>query len=303
MYKKDFDNLTEIPHSVVFFGNDFYLKEYEKKIISSFSNANILKMYYDEYDFEEAKAHLRENSLFGNQNVLIVKHNKNIPELDKLMKYAKDSYFFFFYYGNKPLKIKNSVRFFEPDIKELMYFIDKKSKELNINLTKEAKLYLIKSVEAVFLEKELEKLALYSKELTLDDVKELVFLYKEETFENIIVSILKGEDFEERLDNLLQKIDVKRFISALIKYIKELYKYHLYIKKTGNTSLKELLGYQLPLQIEKQRIDLAVKFKEKDFYYLLKNLLFLELKLREGKGFNEGVFLEIIAFLKVFNSF
>ncbi len=303
MYKKDFDKLNEIPHLVVFYGNAFYLREYEKRILEKFKNANILKMYYDEYDFELAKTHLRETSLFGGANILILKHNKIPQGFEKLVKQTGDSYFFFFYYGQNPPKIKNIVRFFEPDMKEMIFFIDKKSEELNINITKEAKIYLIKTVESVFLEKELEKLALYSNDITLSDVKKLVFLYKEDTFEDIIVSILKGEEFEDKLNNLLQKIDLKRFLSAFIRYVKDLYKYHLYIKKTGDTSLKGFLGYKLPYNIEKQRMTLAVKFKEKDFYLLLKYLLSFELKLRQRKGFDESLFLEAIAFLKTFNSF
>ncbi len=303
MYKKEFDKLSEIPHFVVFYGNAFYLREYENKILEKFKNANILKMYYDEYDFEKAKTHLRETSLFGNENVLIIKHNKYLPNFDKLIKYTENSYLFFFYYGQKPPKTKNIVRFFEPDIKELLFYIDKKTKELNIDITKEAKLYLIKTTESLFLEKELEKLALYSDRITLNDVKKLVFLYKEDTFEDVIVSILKGEEFENKLNNLLQKIDFKRFLPAFIRYVKDLYKYHLFIKKTGKTSLKELLGYKLPFNIENQRMSLAVKLKERDFYVLLKNLLYFELKLRKGEGFGESIFYEAIAFLKIFNSF
>ena len=303
MYKKDFDKLSEIPHSVVFYGNDFYLKEYEKKILEKFKDANILKMYYDDFDYDVAKAHLRENSLFGNQNVLIIKSDKNISNLEKLISFAKNSYFFFFYYGNKPPKVENIVRFFNPDVRELMNFLDKKANELGISITKEAKLFLIKSVESIFLEKELEKLSLYSKDITLEDVKELVFLYKEDTFEDIIVSILKGEEFEDRLNNLLQKVDFRRFLSSITRYIKELYKYHLYFKTTGDTNLKNFLGYQLPFDIEKQRIALALKFKEKDYYLLLKNLLYFELKLRENKGFGESVLYEAIVFLKTFNYF
>ncbi len=303
MYKKDFDKLNESPHSVVFYGNDFYLREYEKKIYERFQGANILKMYYDEYDFDRATLHLKETSLFGGENVLIIKHTKQLQGFEKLIKYAKHSYLFFFYYGQKPPKVKNYVRFFTPDVKDLIFFIDKKAKELNINITKEAKMYLIKTTQPVFLENELEKLAIYTNNITVNDVKELVFLYKEDTFEDIIVSILKGEEFEERLNCLLQKIEPKRFLSAIIRYVKDLYKYNLFIKKTGSMSLKPLLGYQLPFDIEKQRIALAVKYKEKDFYNLLKNLLFLELKIRKGKGFEESVFFEAVAFLKTFNSF
>jgi len=302
LYKKEFDSLASIPHFVTFWGDKFYLMEYEKKILKKFKNANILKMYYDEFDFEVAKTHLSENSLFGDTNVLIVKNDKIPQNIEKLFKLAKNSYLFFFYYGNKSIKFENNVRFFHPDTKELIRFIDEKSRELNIELSKDAKLFLIKSVEASFLEKELEKLSNYSDFITLNDVKELVFLYKEDTFEDIIVSILRGEEFEEKLNNLLIKVDYKRFISALIRYIKELYKYNLFIKKTGSPSLKELLGYQLPFDIERQRIELAIKFKEKDYYNLLKFLLEKELQIRKGKN-SEAIFLEVISFLKVYKSF
>ena len=304
MYKKEFDKLEKLPHSVVFYGNEFYLDLYEKKILNKFENANILKMYFDEYDYEEAKLHLSENSLFGDINVLILKHNKVPQNIDKLAKKAQNSYLFFFYYGNKPPKcINTQVRFFNPEIKDLILFIDEKVKALNVNITKEAKMKLIRSVEPLFIAKELEKLALYTKDITSSDIDELVFDYREDTFEDLIVSILKGEDFENSLKNMLIKTDVRRILSAIIRYIKDLYKYNLYIKKTGLSSLKALLGYQLPFNIEKQRVELAIKLKEKDFYELLKFLLEAELKIRKGNSNQEAVFWEVIAFLKTFNSF
>ena len=303
MYKKEFDSLKEIPKKILFYGNEFYLQKYEDKLSKKFENENIIKMSYDEYDMEKAKIHLNENSLFGGENVLIIKHNKIPPGIDKLFK-NKNSYLFFFYYGKKlPKFTKTFVRFFEPDIRELMMFIDEKSNELNITLTKEAKIFLIKSIEPLFLEKELEKLSLYKKDINVGDVKELVFLYKEDTFEDIIVSILKGEDFEDKLKNLLIKVDFARFLSAITRYIKDLYKYHLYIKKTGNSSLKGFLGYQLPFHIEKQRVALAIKFKEKDYYELLKNMMDFELRMRLGKSISEALFWEAIVYLKTFNSF
>ncbi len=304
MYKKEFDKLKELPHSVVFYGNEFYLDLYEKKILNKFSDANILKMYFDEYDYEEAKLHISENSLFGDINVLIMKHNKIPQNLDKLIKKTQNSYLFFFYYGNKPPKyIKNQVRFFNPDIKDLILFIDEKVKSLNVTISKEAKMKLIRSVEPLFIEKELEKLSIYTNDISSSDIDELVFEYKEDTFESLIISILKGEDFENSLKNMLIKIDYKRFLTALTKYIKDLYKYNLYIKKTGLSSLKGLLGYQLPFDIEKQRVTLAIKFKEKDFYELLKFLLEAELKMRKGNSNTQAVFWEVIAFLKTFHSF
>ena len=297
MYKKDFDKLEKLPNFLCFFGDEFYLQEYEKKILDRFKDANILKMYYDEFDFEKAKIHLNEPSLFGGDNVLIIKDNKIPQNIEKLAN--NTSYLFFFYYGKNQPKFKNVVRFFKPDIKELVNFIDKKTKELNISLTNDAKMFLIKSVEPSFLENELIKLSLFKNEITLDDVKNLVFLYKEDSFEDVIVSILKGEDFEKSLNNLLEKIDFRYFLSAFIKYVKDLYKYNLYIKKTGNNSLKEFLGYQLPFDIEKNRVNLAIKFKEKEYFYLLKNLLDFELRYRQGKFFKDSLMYEVISFFKL----
>jgi len=304
MYKKDFDKLTKIPNYVVFYGNEFYLDLYEKKLLSKFNDANILKMYFDEYDYEEAKIHLSENSLFGDTNVLIIKNNKIPQNLDKLIEKANSSYLFFFYYGNKlPKYIKNFVRFFNSDMKDLILFIEKKAKELNINISKEAKIKLTQVIEPVFLEKELEKLSLYSKDITDKDIEELVFDYKEDTFEDIIISILEGKDFEDKLKNLLIKTDERRFLSAITRYVKDLYKYNLYIKKTGLSSLKGLLGYQLPFDIEKKRVSLAIKIKEKEFFELLKFLLKAELRIRKGNANTEAVFWETIVYLKTFNSF
>lgn len=304
MKKQEFDKLKKLPNYIVFYGNEFYLDLYEKKLLKKFENASILRMYFDEYNYEEAKLHLSENSLFGDTNILILKNNKIPQNFDKLIKYINNSYLLFFYYGNKlPNYVKNFVRFFEPDLKELIYFIDEKVKNLNVTITKEAKLKLIQMVEPIFIEKELEKLSNYTSEITSQDIEELVFSYKEDTFESVIVSILKGEDFENSLKNLLIKTDYKRFLSAIIRYIKELYKYNLYIKKTGLSSLKGLLGYQLPFKIEKQRVELAIKIKEKDFYELLKFLLNAELKIRKGSSNSEAVFWEIVTFLKTFNSF
>jgi DNA polymerase-3 subunit delta len=50
-------------------------------------------------------------------------------------------------------------------------------------------------------------------------------------------------------------------------------------------------------------VDLAIKFKEKDYYNLLKFLLEKELEMRNSEKNKEAIFWEVIAFLKLFNSF
>jgi len=305
MYKNEFDRLEKLPNYCLFYGNEFYLQQYEQKIIEKFKNENILKLYFDEYDYEIAKIHLSESSLFGGVNVLILKH-KNIPQnIDKLIKYANNSYLFFFYYGNKKINSfgKNFVRFFEPNLREVIEYINSLCVKYNIELSQEAKIYLAKSVEGMFLEKEIEKLSLYNEKLNLTDIQKLVFEYKEDSFEDLFELILTNKDFYNELNNFLEKNDFRRIIPALIRYIRDLYMYNLYIKKTGASSLEGLLGYKLPIHINKKRVELAIKFKEKDYFELLNYLLKKELEMRNTDKNKEAIFWEVISFLKLFNSF
>jgi DNA polymerase-3 subunit delta len=305
MNKKDFDNLKELPHFVVFYGNSFYLDIYQKKIEEKFKNENLLKLYYDEFDKNVAKTHLIESSLFGGQNVLIIKTNKFDKNLEGLKKYAKNNYCFIFYVGNKRLDLKKDefVRFFEPSFKEIIEYISALCEKENLNMTNEAKNFLAKSIEPLFLENEIKKLANYKNDISLKDIEELVFLYKEESFEDLFVKILNSKEFFNDLELILKTVDYKRILPALINYITNLYQYHLFIKTTGSSSLKEFLGYQLPFDIEKQRISLAIKLKEKDYKNLLDFLLNKELLMRNSEKEKEAIFWEVMIYLKNYHSF
>jgi DNA polymerase-3 subunit delta len=305
MNKKDFDNLKNLPHFVVFYGNRFFVDMYQKKIEEKFKNENLLKLYYDEFDKNVAKTHLIESSLFGGQNVLIIKTNKFDKNLEGLKKYAKNNYCFIFYVGNKRLDLKKDefVRFFEPSFKEIIEYISALCEKENLNMTNEAKNFLAKSIEPLFLENEIKKLANYKNDISLKDIEELVFLYKEESFEDLFVKILNSKEFFNDLELILKTVDYKRILPALINYITNLYQYHLFIKTTGSSSLKEFLGYQLPFDIEKQRISLAIKLKEKDYKNLLDFLLNKELLMRNSEKEKEAIFWEVMIYLKNYHSF
>jgi DNA polymerase-3 subunit delta len=310
MNKKDFDNLKEFPHFIVLFGNNFYLKLYQKKIEKEFENENILKLYYDEFDKNLAKTHLMENSLFSGKNILIIKTNKFNKDLEDLKKYSKNNYCFIFYTGVKKLDLNKInlkkdefVRFFEPDFKEIVEYVNKLCEKENITISSEAKNFLVKSIDPLFLENEIKKLANYKKEISLKDIEEIVFLYKEESFEDLFMKILNGKDFFDELNMLLETIDYRRIIPALINYITMLYQYHLFIKITGKSSLKEFLGYQLPFNIEKKRVALAINLKEKDYKNLLDFLLNKELLMRNSEKEKEAIFWEVMIYLRNYYSF
>ena len=52
-----------------------------RKILSFYSSedANLLSLYFDEYNYTQASSHLSEQSLFGGKNILYVKSDKKIP--------------------------------------------------------------------------------------------------------------------------------------------------------------------------------------------------------------------------------
>jgi len=303
--KKEFDNLTVFPNFLVFYGNNFYVNIYQKLIEEKFKNENILKLYFDEFDKNIAKAHLLESSLFGGQNILIIKTDKFNKDIEELKKYTKNNYCFIFYIGNKKLELKRNefVRFFEPSFKEIIEYIEKLCINENIKISNEAKNFLAKSIDPLFLENEIKKLSNYKKEISLKDIERIVFLYKEESFENLFEKILNGIDFFDDLKVMLETTDFKRIIPALINYLTTLYQYHLYIKKTGSSSLKGFLGYQLPFDIEKKRVNLAIKLKEKDYKNLLDFLLNKELLIRNSDKKKEMLFWESMIWLKNYHSF
>ena len=79
MYKNELDNHirnASVSNSFVFFGESNFLIDMYTKMMTTVEDANILNFYYDEYDFNSAKDHLSQGSLFGDRNILIVKSSK-----------------------------------------------------------------------------------------------------------------------------------------------------------------------------------------------------------------------------------
>ena len=108
MYKSELDNYIKsgkISNSFVFFGESSFLIDMYTKMLSNIDDASVLSFYHDEYDFNSAKAHLSQASLFGGNNILIIKSEKKVPkkELDILIDYCEknsDNLFIYAYYGS-----------------------------------------------------------------------------------------------------------------------------------------------------------------------------------------------------------
>ena len=107
MRRQDLDKLIQVkksPRAIMFYGESHFLIENYTKKMTQLVDAEILSLYYDEYDFSSAKAHLSQGSLFADANLLIIKNDKKIPkaDLEKLVELTlknSNNYFIYAYYG------------------------------------------------------------------------------------------------------------------------------------------------------------------------------------------------------------
>jgi len=195
MYKNEFDNYIKqgkISNSFVFFGESSFLIDMYTKMLSNIEDSSILSFYHDEYDFNSAKAHLSQASLFGGRNILIIKSEKKIPkkDLDTLIDFCEknhDNVFIYAYYGSDHKTYNNkktfgekstmSVRFFHPKDYEAQNIIMQIANEKGVKIDKYSISHLlnIHNGDVALASNEIEKFRVYDREITTKDIENLVF--------------------------------------------------------------------------------------------------------------------------------
>jgi len=286
----EFKKLKTFPNFFLFYGDEFYLDFYYQKILSQIQDSEILKFYYDEFDFDTAKNHLAQNSLFGDKNTLIIKTDKFPSNVEKLVNITKDNNFYLFFYGDakkaktKPFK-NNFVRFFKPDLRELIlisneYMEHKNIKNINLDNLK----YLISKVDYRFLLPEIDKLALIE-DISYKTIDKLVFNYNETSFDEVFDDLFLGKEYLKKLEYLLfQGNDEIAILLSFIRYIKILYMFNLHIKNIGFENVsRDVLGYQIPKNLEELRKKVSFSIKEDKFLEFFEILLQNELEMKSSK--------------------
>ncbi|MBN2870100.1 MAG: hypothetical protein JXK04_04000, partial [Campylobacterales bacterium] len=144
------------PRAIALFGESHFLIDRYVRRLAAVEEASVLSLYYDEYDFSTAKAHLSQGSLFGGQNLLIVKTEKKLPktELDTLVELVgknPDNTFIYCYYGDDVKGADTafkgshagSVRLFHPYANEARAIVLQEAQALGIALDNQALLHLL----------------------------------------------------------------------------------------------------------------------------------------------------------------
>ena len=303
MYKNELDKHIKnktVSNSFVFFGESTFLIDMYTKMLTNIEDVNLLNYYYDEYDFNSAKAHLSQGSLFGDRNILVIKSEKKVPkkELDILLQLCeknKDNIFIYAYYGSDYKTYNNkktfsktntmNVRFFHPKEYEAQNIIFQLAQEKNVNIDKFTILHLLKihNGDISLASNEIDKFRVYDRAITTKDVDNLVYGLSSINLDDFIIKLLDKKDFRDDLQNILEHgEDEIRIISAITAYLTQLYMFNIYIRMNGAPNALEILGYPAPSFVVEQKASYAIKIKPPTYLKLHELLLHSELQMKSS---------------------
>jgi len=315
MYKNELDSAIKrgkVSNSFVFFGESEFLIDMYTKMLSNIEDASLLNFYYDEYDFNSAKAHLSQASLFGGNNVLIIKSAKKVPkkELDILIDYCEknpDNLFIYAYLGSDHKTYNNkkafagkstmSVRFFHPKEYEAQNIILAIAQEKNVNIDKYSISHLLQihNGDVALSCNEIEKFRVYDRAITTKDIDNLVFGLAEINIDDLIKKILGKKDFKPDLANILEHgEDEIRIVTAITAYLTQLYMFNIYIRVNGVPNALEILGYPAPKFVVDEKAALSLKFRPNIYYKLHELLLGSELKMKSSNVDKSAILLSTL---------
>lgn len=313
MYKSELDKHIQnnsLSNSFVLFGESIFFIDVYTKALSSVEDSSVLSFYHDEYDFNSAKAHLSQGSLFGGRNVLIIKSEKKIDkkQLDILIDFCEknsDNIFVYAYYGSdhktyaKAFAKKNtmSVRFFHPKDFEAISIVTQVAQEKKVNIDKYSISHLLQihNGDVALACNEIEKFRVYDRAITTKDIDSLVFGLAEVNIDDFIKKILNKKDFTKDLNSMLEHgEDEIRVVTAITAYLTQLYMFNIYIRVNGAPNALEILGYPAPKFVVDEKAALALKFKPNTYSKLHELLLESELKMKSSHIDKEAILLSTL---------
>ncbi|BDY12272.1 DNA polymerase III subunit delta [Hydrogenimonas cancrithermarum] len=325
MYKREFDQLLssgDMPKSVMLYGdNDYYIDTTAERLIAmSGGRESMLKLYYDEYDFVNAKNYLGQSSLFGDINLLYVKSDKKIPkkELTQLVDLAfrNQNNFFIYAYTGSDFKTMTSafskkmnaehVRFFPPSLGEAVAVVQQQARQLGLQMDRYAMEHLLVALNLnlSMAVNELQKLAILEGPIGAKEIDEHIFSLAPMAMETFLFSLFSRKPLTEVISQMHQLGEDEFAVLRAIQYfVSQLFLYHTYIKLHGAPDAKAILGYNPPRQLVEQHARLAVKIPLHLFEKIFDTLAEGELAIKAAGGLSQketilfGILIKIKSFL------
>ncbi len=314
MYRREFEQLIKrnLPRAVLLYGENSYLIslyiEHYIKITKSIDT--LRKEYFDEYDFNSSKSYLSQISLFGGTNLLIIKRDKKIPkkELDTLIELVSknsNNYLIFYFQGiakdaksmhNSFISKKGAiwVRLFEPKMAESIDLLNKRAKNIGLNIDKSSLKHLLILLDGnlTLSANELDKLSIIEDKITTKDIDRLVYSTSTLSIDKLITQIFYKKPITKIL-NRIEILGVDEFttLRAIEIFINQIYLFHIHINLYGNSNSQEIIGYKLPRDIENQKAKIARELTLDILLKIFNLLLEVELKMKKSPPHNRELLL------------
>ena len=321
MYKREFDQLLaggNVPKSLMLYGdNDYYIDTTAEAFIErTGAQEGMLKLYFDEYDFQTAKNYLGQSSLFGDLNLLYIKSDKKIPkkELTHLIELAHrnaNNYFLYAYTGadfktmtsafSKKMHAEH-VRFFPPNLREAADILQQRARELDLQIDRYAveHLLIMLNLNLSLAVNELTKLAILEGPIGIKEIDEHVFSLAPMAMDTFLFSLFSKKPLKEILAQMHQLGEDEFAILRAIQYfVSQLFLFHIYIKLHGAADSAAILGYRLPRQLETQRAQLAVKIPLPLFSKIFDTLAEGEIVIKTAGGASQKETLLLSILIKI----
>ncbi|TET89871.1 MAG: hypothetical protein E3J96_01185, partial [Sulfurovum sp.] len=256
MYQREFDQKLKqsFPKAVLLYGDNNYLIDYYIDLYKTKLDAkeSMLTLYYDEWNFEQAKNYLSQTSLFGGTNLVVVRHDKKIPkkELDTLIELANknaDNYFLYGYEGAaKDAKSMTAaftekkggvwVRFFEPNIRDGIATLQQKAQKIQLDIDHYAlqHLMLLLNNNLALCSNELDKLAILGIKVTSKDIDRLVYSTAPLATEQLLIDLFNKKPITATITKLLDLgEDEASLLRSTQYFVNQIFLFHAYIKLNG----------------------------------------------------------------------
>jgi len=304
----------QLPNSIMLYGQSRYLSSlYSEKIAAGFRDGcDVLKLYFDEYDFVTARNFLSQSSLFGDKLMLIVKHDKKIPkkDLQELLGLAakNDALFLLELFIDLTkadtdyvsiFDTKNSatsVRFFQPTHQaELLGLAKNEAIRAGVELDNELLMQILRSLnfDMELVANEIKKLSAISSHIDEGTIRSLILHNDNLSLDKFFELVLNKREFAKELESLLEQqgVDEIRIVLDMQRLIYDLFICKCVVRIKHALDSQMAFGRMLPRDVLAAKEVLVKKLSDKMLAKILDTLLQVDLELKSSKNSDKKLIL------------
>lgn len=309
MYKKDFENLLKkekLPKYFLFRSSSDFLNEfYSKLFIEKCQASEIIKFYYDEYNFEKICNLLAQNSLFNDKTLIHLKIDKTFPtkEAKKIVELCEKGENIFICELNdenskvsadfvKAFKV-NFVRFFQPNNDEEVYsLLAFYANYLKLPHEKEAlvKLYNLQN-DLTLAANEMNKFANLQVKLNEENLKNLVNPLNILTLNEFFDLVFELKDFRKALLSLEASPSYNELalINVFYSSFYKIFELYLNLRISPKVDMLKILGYKAPFHVENHLKQQAYKLNDEKIEKIFRALNKAEFAIKMKANINKSL--------------